>query len=132
MIVALRTDGMTTQLWLVLPGAAAPDQPTVEWDSGRGLSDDLLGRIQTMVEQGGYQLADLTGLVVFSGPGSFTSLRIGHTVANALADGLGISVVGARGEHWLAEALRVLPRAKAGHPVLPYYGREANITRPGA
>ena len=132
MIVALQTDGMTTRLWLIKPGAPAPAGPTVEWDSGRALSDELLGRIQDMVKQAGAELTDLTGLIVFSGPGSFTSLRIGHTVANALADTLAVPVVGARGDDWLAQGLKALPHARPGQPVLPYYGGEANITRPKA
>jgi hypothetical protein len=58
------------------------------------------------------------------------TMRIGHSVANALADGLGIPVVGTRGDDWLAEGLGLVKTAKPGRSTLPHYGSEAHITRP--
>jgi tRNA threonylcarbamoyladenosine biosynthesis protein TsaB len=132
MIVALKTDSMTAALWLLATGATTAGEPTQQWESGRGLSDELLAHIQDLVHAGGHELTDVTGLVIFSGPGSFTSLRIGHAVANALADSLGVPVVGAQGEQWLEQGLKALPSTKLGHPALPHYGSEAHITRPKA
>jgi tRNA threonylcarbamoyladenosine biosynthesis protein TsaB len=130
MILALETAGATTRAKLY----ADPQNPepiaSLEWESGRELSDQLLGRLTELVQSHGAQLTDLTGIVIFSGPGSFTSLRIGHTTANALADSLGIPVVGVQGEDWLAAGRRQLATAKPGHPALPHYGSEAHITKP--
>jgi tRNA threonylcarbamoyladenosine biosynthesis protein TsaB len=146
MILALKTADATTQIWLFAdPQAAAksstkPPKPTahITWDSGRDLSDQLLARILSTLTDAGHQLSDLTAIAIFAGPGSFTSLRIGHTTANALADSLGIPVVGAQndpdttatGEDWLTTALAALPTAKPGRSALPHYGSEAHITRP--
>jgi tRNA threonylcarbamoyl adenosine modification protein YeaZ len=126
MILALATSGSTTELWL------RPDGPHVEWESGRRLADELLGRITELCKTQQQTINDLSGIVILSGPGSFTSLRIGHTVANALADSLNIPIVGATGDDWLAEGLRRLPETKPGQPVWPFYGAEANVTKPKA
>jgi tRNA threonylcarbamoyladenosine biosynthesis protein TsaB len=122
MILVLKTADHTTQAWLYDGGKVAR---FVDWESGRNLSDDLLGHLKTLT---GFK--HLSGIVVFSGPGSFTSLRIGHTVANALADSLNIPVVGTRGEGWIEQGLKLVQTAKPGLPALPHYGAEANITKP--
>lgn len=131
MILALETASPTTRAWLASPGHI-PSVPDLEWDSGRQLADELLGQIMDLLGTRKLKLSDLSGLIVFSGPGSFTSLRIGHTVANALADSLGIPVVGARGEHWLKEGIQALQSPGPHAIALPFYGSEANITRPKA
>lgn len=129
MILALQTADSTTHLWLFdQPGAAKPIAHE-DWDSGRALSEQLLGRLTTFVRQHG-RLEDLAGIIIFSGPGSFTSLRIGHTVANALADGLGIPAAGATGDDWLAVATKRLAGTPTGRPALPHYGADAHITKP--
>ena len=127
MILALKTAGADTELCLVSPEGQV--QHELKWESRRELADKLLGKITEMLDEAGLKLTDLTGIVIFSGPGSFTSLRIGHTVANALADGLGIPVASAMGEDWLPQAVH---RARS-HPsglALPHYGSEAHITKP--
>jgi tRNA threonylcarbamoyladenosine biosynthesis protein TsaB len=129
MILAIHAAGASTHLWLF--EAASPEPlAQVEWESGRALSSQLLTRIKDLLAGQQSQVHDLTGVVVFSGPGSFTSLRIGHTVANALADGVRIPVVGAQGDDWLARGLAAVTGAKPGLPALPHYGSEAHITKP--
>lgn len=131
MILALKTADRTTQAWFIEPANAKVGRPQLEWESGRQLSDELLTRLAELAKPLG-GLEGLTGIIIFSGPGSFTSLRIGHTVVNALADGLGIPVVGTAGDHWLADGLKALATAQSGRPALPEYGAEAHITRPKA
>lgn len=124
MILALSTAGMTTELWL------KPDGSHIKWESGRGLADELLAHIDELCRSQKMTINALTGIIILSGPGSFTSLRIGHTVANTLADSLNIPIVGTSGEDWLAAGLRRLPETKPGQPVWPFYGAEANVTKP--
>jgi tRNA threonylcarbamoyladenosine biosynthesis protein TsaB len=130
MILALSTPDKTTTLRLFKSVGDTKPLGTLEWESGRALSDELLDRLAAFLAEHHAQLHDLTGIIMFSGPGSFTSLRIGHAVANALADSLGIPVVGATGDRWLEAGKKRLPQAKAGTPALPYYAAEANITKP--
>lgn len=128
MILAIHTTGMVSVLQLM--GADGSIIAIDKWDSGRTLSDDLLGRIVHLVEANDANLQSITGIIIFSGPGSFTSLRIGHTVANALADGLSIPIVGTLEENWIEEGIIELKTSGTKEPALPFYGSEPNITKP--
>ena len=55
-------------------------------------SQKLLLVIDQLLEEAGKNLDDLTEIEVESGPGSFTGLRVGISVANALGWSLGIPV----------------------------------------
>lgn len=131
MILALKTDGPTTLIWLIEPGREV-GEPNLRWESGRNLADEILAQLSKVLDSAHRSTLEISGIVIFSGPGSFTSLRIGHTVANALADSLQIPVVGQQGEAWVKAGLAALETAKAGVPALPFYGAEANVTRPKA
>ena len=130
MILAIRTEDNMTRLWLLESSDRDVAKPALEWESGRQLADGLLVKITETLRDSGLDLRDLSGFIVFSGPGSFTSLRIVHSVANALADSLGVPVVGAMGENWLEDGLKKLAQTPPGWPALPHYGAEANITKP--
>ena len=127
MILALKTDGPDTELYLVTLGGHVEHE--LRWESRRELADKLLGKILGLLERSGLKPADLEAIIVFSGPGSFTSLRIGHTVANALADSLGIPVAGVMGNDWVMQGCRATAQKPTG-PALPHYGAEAHITKP--
>ena len=78
------------------------------WPIERNLARHLLPRILEFLEGNGLKLIDLGGLGVFAGPAAFTDLRITHSVANALAYGLGIPVINAGGKSWRPGCLRLL------------------------
>lgn len=130
MILALKTSDDTAQLWLYDSRFSAEPLAELTWQSGRQLADQLLASITEFLASQARGPADLEGLIIYSGPGSFTSLRIGHSVANALADSLGVPVAGATGTAWAAAALKSLEHTPAGQSALPHYGAEANITKP--
>ncbi|QQR52613.1 tRNA (adenosine(37)-N6)-threonylcarbamoyltransferase complex dimerization subunit type 1 TsaB [bacterium] len=130
MILALHAAGPTTSMWLLDAANNSAGDPQLIWDSGRNLSTELLSQLQSLLADHNLTLSDLSGLIVFSGPGSFTSLRIGHTVLNALADSLQIPIIGTTGDDWLSQGLTKLPHTPASVPALPAYGSEAHITHP--
>lgn len=134
MILALSTLGPTTELWLLPAGVTdlATALSQERWESGRSLADELLAHIAALCLAQNSDIHGLTGIVIMSGPGSFTSLRIGHTVANALADSLVIPIVGRSGDEWATDALKQLATAKPGDLAWPFYGADANVTRPKA
>ena len=45
-------------------------------------SEDLLGAIDALLNKSGYTIDDISGIEINTGPGSFTGLRIGITIAN--------------------------------------------------
>lgn len=54
----------------------------------------LMPTIEAVFKEAGITAKDLTKVVVAEGPGSYTGLRIGVTVAKTLAKSLGIPLVG--------------------------------------
>lgn len=61
-------------------------------------SQVLLPLIEKLLKSQKKSFKDLTGIEVETGPGSFTGLRVGVSVANALAFSLGIPVNGKKVE----------------------------------
>ncbi len=100
------------------------------WQADRTLADGLLSYIEDTLQMNGANLQHVTGLGAYQGPGSFTGLRIGLTVLNTLADGLGVPIVGAQGNDWQDTALAKLAAGNDERLVMPVYGRAANITTP--
>jgi tRNA threonylcarbamoyladenosine biosynthesis protein TsaB len=64
------------------------------WKSHNHHTVELVPAIDQMLKRVGVKKPDLTGLGVALGPGSFTSLRIGVTVAKGLAMALKLPMVG--------------------------------------
>lgn len=128
MILGLKTAGDETII--VLLQAAGTEAARQHWQSGRQLAEGLLDQILQLLEVNGRQLADLTGLVVFRGPGSFTSLRIGIATVNALAYALAVANAGAEGEDWLQGGLARLAQQTGPQIITPLYDRGPNTTQP--
>ncbi len=64
------------------------------WEAGFRHGEELLVRLQSLLRARGVGLADLGAIVVGTGPGAFTGLRVGLATAKALASGLGVPLVG--------------------------------------
>lgn len=57
-------------------------------------SQELLPAMQRLLERAGLRLNDLAAVVVGTGPGAFTGLRVGLATAKTLAHELGVPVIG--------------------------------------
>jgi len=101
-----------------------------EWESGRTLAKGLLGYLQAHLERNGKTWKDISGIVAYKGPGSFTGLRIGLTVLNTFADSESVPIVGTTGDDWQAVGLARLEAGENDELVMPEYGAEAHITTP--
>lgn len=101
-----------------------------EWQADRQLAKGLLAYLRDQLEKNDKTWSDISGIGVFSGPGSFTGLRIGLTVLNTLAGAEAIPIVGTNGENWQNHARERLGNGENDQIVLPFYGSEAHITKP--
>lgn len=128
MILVLRTDSMMAFIATLSPTGQLVKSR--EWEAGRQLSVQLPSSIDELLKSSDSEYSDLTGIIVYEGPGSFTGLRIGITIANTIAHELKIPIVGSTGEEWIKAGVDKLKIANAGTIVMPVYGGEANITKP--
>lgn len=126
MIFALNTSTPTCGMYLLENGEVKKEK---QWLAERRLAKELLGQIEDFLKENNLKFQDLQGLVVFRGPGSFTGLRIGATVANTLADSLEIPIVGGLGEDWLTSSTSRLQAGENDKIVLPEYGAPPHITQ---
>jgi tRNA threonylcarbamoyladenosine biosynthesis protein TsaB len=70
------------------------DKKKFETSSKKGASQRLLPFIVELLEKEGKKLEDIKEIEINTGPGSFTGLRVGVSVANALGWALGVPVNG--------------------------------------
>lgn len=70
------------------------DGETIEQNSKKEKSQVLLYLIKEELGKRGLGIKDVTQIEVNTGPGSFTGLKVGVSVANALGWSLGVSVNG--------------------------------------
>lgn len=126
MILLLDTSTPVCKLSLVEGDWRFDDQ----WESGRALAKGLLGYVQDNLAKNGKIWTDISGIVAFKGPGSFTGLRIGLTVLNTIADSEALPIVGTMGEDWQSIGLNRLEKGENDELVMPEYGGEPHITIP--
>lgn len=100
------------------------------WQAHRQLAETIHQKIKALLDAKGISLQELEGVVVYVGPGSFTGLRIGVSVANALAYSLEKPVVGSGGEDWIVKGLKEVSKADQFRPIVPEYGAAAKVTKP--
>jgi len=127
MILLWDSSAMTAQITLVSDDGTTT---TREWEAGRTLARDMLAYLRDLLAEQSLTFADITGIGINRGPGSYTGLRIGMTVLNTLASAEHIPVVGATGDAWQDDCLRRLAAGEDDQMVLPEYGGDANITQP--
>jgi len=118
--------GLWSEKWLA----------TEEFTGGRELNRLIIEKIDNLFVNTKAKPADITGIIVNAGPGSFTGLRIGISVANTFAYSLDIPIVGVKeqteAENLLQNGLSMLKSRGASFDevVVPHYGAEPNISIP--
>ena len=109
----LAIDCATTQ---VVVASGSPDgviDGLTTWPAGYRHGETLVPTIQRFLGEQNIRRSRLTAIVVGTGPGAFTGLRVGLATAKGLAHGLGLPIVGIS----TAEALLAVPGLPVG-PVL--------------
>lgn len=125
LIIGIRTDNPEAEIWLQDEHGCYIHT----WHAHRTLSTTLLETVERWLVQHTYAVQDLTGIIVYEGPGSFTGLRIGCTVANTMAYSLDIPIVGTTGNEWFGDGLKKI-QTESASAVFPEYGRTPHITAP--
>ncbi|MEK7618827.1 MAG: hypothetical protein AAB416_01130 [Patescibacteria group bacterium] len=98
-----------------------------------GKRGDVLKTIDALLASKKVSIKSLSGVVVISGPGHFSCLRGGISIANTLGFALGIPVVGVEAvevsdKELIEKSAALLKKKKKFTPVVPMYGKEPNIT----
>jgi tRNA threonylcarbamoyladenosine biosynthesis protein TsaB len=124
-ILTVRTDKPEAELRL-LDGQAQLTE--IVWQAHRELAETVHLKIKELLDGHKKDLKDIQGIVAYQGPGSFTGLRIGLSVANALADGLGVPIVAAQGDDWQQAGASRLQKGEQDQLVMPKYGAPVHIT----
>ncbi len=109
MLLALDTSTHRASLALCQNGELLAEHT---WDVGAGHSVELLRRLEWLTQESGLTLSQLSAVATAIGPGSFTGVRVGVTVAKSLAFGLNIPLLGVSTLDVLAYS-----QAAAGLPV---------------
>lgn len=99
------------------------------WEAHRKLAETLHRKITGLLKSKKMDWRDIEGVVVYKGPGSFTGLRIGISVANALAYGLDVPIVAAQND-WIENGIATIMEDKTDKIALPEYGAPVHITKP--
>lgn len=111
LVLGIESSGTAGGVALLAPGRLLG---TVAFSSTSLYSQRLMPSIQWLLERTGTQIQQISGFAVSRGPGSFTGLRIGMSVAKALAFANSAPIVGIS----TLEAL-ALRAALTGFPVCP-------------
>jgi tRNA threonylcarbamoyladenosine biosynthesis protein TsaB len=102
----------------------------IKYLAHRDLGVTIHSKIYQLLQKQNLDWDNLEGIICYSGPGSFTGLRIGLSVANTIAYGLDIPIVGSKGDDWQEKALIKILAGSNDKKVMPFYGAEPSITSP--
>ncbi len=126
MILLINTSSPTTLFYVVDGGKTNEYQ----YQADRTLAKNMLSYVKEILDSNQSDWSSVDGIGVYKGPGSFTGLRIGLTVANTLANAMQIPIVGGTGDDWREAVVSRLKSGDDEQAVLPFYGSVAHITLP--
>lgn len=123
--LTIKTSEVESELCLV--GDQLND--SIRWIADRTLAVTLNSMIKRLLDKNKISLNLIDGIIFYKGPGSFTGLRIGASIANSLAYALKIPIVSNNGKRWKENGTNRLNKKHNDMIVVPEYGFEARITQ---
>lgn len=127
LILTIRTDKPEAEIGLYNDGEQLAYE---KWPAHRELSITIHQKIQELLKSQNKKWQSIEGVICFKGPGSFTGLRIGLSVANTLAFSLGIPIVSQQKNDWINKGVKQLQKGDNEKVALPKYGAPVRITKP--
>lgn len=125
--LGIRTDKPEAELYLF---DNDKELSRIKWPAHLKLAETLNSKIEEILNKSSISYDDLDAIMIFKGPGSFTGLRIGMSVANTLAYAQDIPIVARGGDRWLEESINDISAGKNDKIVQPEYGAPARTTKP--
>ncbi len=122
--LCIRTDKPEAELYVFRGSEQCAE---LRWEAHRILAETIHTKIDEVLKEADVHAHDVEKIVVFSGPGSFTGLRIGLSVANTLGYALSVPVIGVTGDDWVRHGLA--EEASSFRPAQAFYGRDPHITQ---
>jgi len=126
-VLTIRTDKPEAEIGLFEDGKQLVYET---WEAHRQLSSTIHTKIRELLDSQDKDWQDIGGIVFYLGPGSFTGLRIGVTVANTVATTLGIPIEGLNTEDWIKDGIAAIKKDMNLKLVTPFYGCDPHITTP--
>jgi tRNA threonylcarbamoyladenosine biosynthesis protein TsaB len=125
LILTIRTDKPEAELGLYKDGKRLT---YLSWEAHRQLAETVHKKIKELLDGQDNYLKDIEGIVIYKGPGSFTGLRIGFSVANTLAGSLGVPIVSESGDDWQEKGANLIIKGTNESVAMPDYGAEPKTT----
>lgn len=126
-ILTIRTDKLDSEIG-IFQDATQIGYDT--WPAHRHLAETIHTHIKDLLGKQGTTIKQIDGIVIYKGPGSFTGLRIGISLANALASSLSIPIVGETDDDWVQSGIKRLLKQHNDNQITPLYGGDPHITQP--
>lgn len=99
-------------------------------------NQSILKLINQVLKKSRLNLKNISGIAVVNGPGRFSSIRTGLSIANTLAYFLQIPIINLSintfqtNKKYLEKLVNKIIKRKVGNLVSPFYGKNPNITSP--
>lgn len=121
----------TTREFVKLALIKKQDVFLLDKNVGNKQSENLLDLLNKFLKSKKVKLEKIEKIIVNTGPGSFTSVRIGVVIANTLSFALKIPVIGISNKKITnkQDILELSDLKSEEESVKPYYYKEANITK---
>lgn len=92
--ILLAIDTATTRIVVATGAVDGAVRSAADWPAGYRHGETLLPAVERLLDGGGRARDEIGAVIVGTGPGTFTGLRVGIATAKGIAHGLGCPIIG--------------------------------------